>query len=158
MPRLGAEVYASHMNNTLKLARREGGVSRPELISELNITRAVANGLIEKAGLELDRKEGRTEYFKAPEAEDSPKPDVKQSKPETASKVATPASDDPGEEPDELAALAELDEQILDTRKLLCEAAEKAGKALAEWGTQQALVDALRQRMQELATKRMSLG
>lgn len=157
MPRLGADIYAAHMDNLLKLARREGGVSRPEIISELNITRAVANGLIDKAGLTLDRKEGRTEYFSAPTADDAPKADVKQSKPEPAASVATPVSDSTGEK-DDLAEIAALDDQILDTRNALRAAAEKAGKALGEYATQQALVDALRQRMQELAVKRMSLS
>ena len=36
------------------------------------------------------------------------------------------------------------------------EAAAKAGKALGEWATHQALVDALRERMTDLATRRMN--
>lgn len=157
MPRLGAEVYAAHMDNVLKLARRKGGVSRPQIIDELNITRAVANGLIEKAGLEIDRKEGRTEYFKAPTNGVAPaKPEVKQSKPVAAAEVAKPTSSDTGDT--DLDDLAALDEQIVDTRNTLREAATKAGKALGEWATHQALVDALRVQLQELAAKRMSLS
>lgn len=157
MPRMDAAIYAAHMDNVLKLARREGGVSRPQIIEELNITRAVANGLIEKADLVLDRKEGRTEYFTAPTNGMAPaKPAVKQSKPAAAAEVAKPTSSASTEiDLDELQA---LDEQIVDTRNTLREAAAKAGKALGEWATHQALVDALRVQLQELATKRMSLS
>lgn len=164
MPRMDAAIYAAHMDNVLKLARREGGVSRPQIIKELNITRAVANGLIEKAALELDRTEGRTDFFKAPDGikppeTDPTKPEVKQSKPETAAQAAaTPSSDDTGQTDDKLAELAALDEQIFETREALVKAAKAAGEALGEYATKQALVDAMRQQMQELVARRMRIS
>lgn len=158
MPRLGADIYAAHMDNVLKLARRSEGVTRPQIIEKLNVTRAVANGLIKKAGLELARKDGRTEYFAAP-TNGTAEPEVKQSRPSAVVETATPTSTDSGgSEDDLLSQIAELDAQIVDTRNTLRDAAEKAGKALGEWATHQALVDALRQRMQELAVKRMTLS
>ncbi|MGE3483506.1 MAG: hypothetical protein AB7L09_02120 [Nitrospira sp.] len=170
MPRLGAEVYAAHMDNLLKLARQEGGVSRPQLVETLNITRAVANGLIEKAGLRVVRTDGRTEYFQAPDDEpvspesstpaaEPEKPAKKQStRPAAAVEVVTPTSAETGETRDVMAEIAELDAQIIGARNELREAAERAGKALGEWATHQALVDALRIRMQDLAVKRLTLS
>jgi hypothetical protein len=154
---MDAAIYAAHLDSVLKLASREGGVSRPQIINELNVTRVVAGGLIEKAGLTLVRKEGRTEYFKqsngaaAPKAEPEPVA-AKQSKPAQA--VAVPESTDALVEDEDV--VAELDAQIMDTRSALREAAAKAGKALGQWATHQALVDALRERMTELAVKRMN--
>ena len=151
MPRLGEAVYAAHLDNVLKLAKQEGGVSRPEIIEKLNVTRAMANGLIEKAELALDRKEGRTEYFVAPSTNGNgttklETPEVKE--------TTVPKSDATGESDDD--TIAELDAQIVDTRQALRSAAEKAGKALGDYATHQALVDALRERMTELAKKRMA--
>ena len=158
MPRMDAAIYAAHLDSVLKLASRDGGVSRPQIINELNVTRVIAGGLIDKAGLTLDRKEGRTEYFKqtngAATPEAVPEPVVaKQSKPAVQA-VAVPESTDAlaAEEDD----VAELDAQIMDTRTALREAAAKAGKALGTWATHQALVDALRERMTDLAVKRMN--
>ena len=156
MPRMNAAVLAAHIDNVLKLARREGGVSRPEIMNELNVTRTVAGTLIDKAGLALSRREGRTEYFSAPAG----KTEVKQSKPDLppeAKAAAAPVSADTGTEPED-DDVAELDAQIIDTRNAMREAAAKAGKAMGEWATHQALVDALRERMTELATKRMNLA
>ena len=159
MPRMDAAIYAAHLDNVLKLAARKGGVSRPQIINDLNVTRVVAGGLIEKAGLALDRKEGRTEYFKpngAPEpAAVAAEPELvaaKQSKAVRA--VAVPVSTDALAVEED--TVAELDAQIMDTRGALREAAEKAGKSLGEWATHQALVDALRERMTSLAVKRMN--
>lgn len=155
MPRMSAAIIAAHVDNVLKLARRKGGVSRPQIMNELNVTRTVAGSLIDKADLSLDRREGRTEFFKAADAE--PEVEVKQSKlPPEVKAAAAPASSDTGteEEDDEI---AELDAQILDTRNAMREAAAKAGKALGEWAMHDALVSALRQRMTELATRRMNI-
>lgn len=149
MPRMNAAIYAAHMDNTLKLASREGGVSRTQLIDDLNVTRAVANKLITDSGLAVSRKEGRTEFFA------SEKVEVKQSTPEVVKASTVPQSTDAVTEPED--SLAELDAQIVDTRNALSQAAAKAGKALGEWATHQALVDALRERMTDLATKRMNI-
>jgi hypothetical protein len=160
MPRMDSAIYAAHMDSVLKLARREGGVTRPQIMEELNVTRAVAAGLIEKSGLKLDRRVGRTEFFTsdgttpAPAPTPPPKTEAKQSV--SATKVATPVSDAVAPVDDD--ELAELDAQIIDTRNAMREAAEKAGKFLGEWATHQAMVDALRQRMTELCTRRMRGG
>ena len=169
MPRMDAAVYAAHMDSVLKLARRNEGVSRPQIINDLNVTRAVASGLIEKCGLALSRTDGRTEYYSAPAAAETDVTEVvapappkvkapaaaKQSKvPAPAKAEARPESTDAAEVTDD--TLAELDAQILDARSGLREAAAKAGKALGQWATHQAVVDALRERMTMLATKRMN--
>jgi len=151
MPRMDAAIYAAHMDNVLKLAQREGGVSRPQLISELNVTRSVASALIDKCGLALDHKDGRTEYFTPTPVAAGPQ--VKQSTPPAVKAVATPESDDTGEV-DPLEGIAALDAQILETRASLRGAAVKSGKALMEWGTQQAIVDAMRVRLSELVVER----
>jgi len=163
MPRMDAAIYAAHLDNVLKLAKRKEGVSRPEIISELNVTRAVANGLIEKCGLALDRKDGRTEYYTSNgEAKPTPEPEKVEAKVEAKqSKVAAPAQAAAVPESTDAAAVsdddvAELDAQILDTRDSMRKAAAAAGKALGEWATQQALVDALRERMTKLAVRRMN--
>jgi hypothetical protein len=155
---MDAAIYAAHLNSVLKLASRKGGVSRPQIICETGVTRGVAGGLITKAALTLDRKVGRTEFF-IPTAETpaaSPEPELvvaKQSKPAVRA-VAVPESTDAlAADEDEV---AELDAQIMDTRTALREAAAKAGKALGAWATHQALVDALRERMTDLAVKRMN--
>lgn len=156
MPRMSAAVYAAHVDNLLKLARKRGRVSRPEVADELNVSRAVASTIIEKAGLKQVGNKGRTEYFAVDETAPEPVVAVKQSKPLPPVKaVAVPVSDDTGLEPDDV-DVAELDAQIVDTRNALREAASKAGKALGDWATHQALVDALRERMTDLATKRMN--
>jgi len=164
MARMGTAIMAAHMDNLLKMARREGGVSRLQIVSELSVTRAVACSLIEKGGLTLNRKEGRTEYFTVGTNEDAPaqaeKPEKaakKQSMPPEVEAVAEPVSDSTGEDT-VLDVVAELDAQIVETRNALRAEASKAGKALGEWATHQALVDALRERMTELAVKRMNVS
>jgi len=154
MPRMSTAIYAAHQDNVLKLAQREGGVSRIQIVDELNVTRAIACGLIEKIGLVVERKEGRTEFFVPGE----PKPvSVKQSPaplPPEVDATVVPDTDDTGG--DQVDLIAELDAQILDTRNTLHNAADKAGKALGEWATHSALVDALRERLSDLAVKRMA--
>jgi len=179
MPKMGSAIYAAHMGNVLKLASRAEGVSRPQLMKELNVSRPVANGLIEKCKLTLHRKEGRTEFFitdadvdesvpETPEQaeirkeahKEAKEASAKQSKPELPPEVkavAEPQSDDTGE-PDILAQIAELDAQVMDARTTLHAAAEKAGEALGVWATQSAMVDALRKRLADLAVERMKLS
>jgi hypothetical protein len=163
MPRIATSIYAAHLDNVLKLAAKAGGISRGEIADALNVSRAVAGGLIKKADLELDHKQGRTEFFKSNGA--SAEPEVTEPKVETKPEpkvepeVKAVAVADPkvvvAEEEDDFAA---LDSEIVDTRSALREAAVKAGKALGEWGTQQALVDAMRERLTTLAVKRMNIG
>lgn len=157
MPRMDASIYAAHMDNVLKLARRKGGVSRPQIISELNVTNAVATGLIKKCGLQKLDKQGRTQFFGLNGDTAAPEnTTVKQSRPAAAKAVAIPVSIDAQPE-DEDDAIAELDAQIVDTRNALRAAAAKAGKALGDWATHSALVDSLRERMTQLAKKRMDM-
>jgi len=157
VPKLDSAIYAAYMDNVLRLARRKEGVSKPQLIEELNVTRSIATGLIERAGLQEDEalKQGRTQFFVERVASPAVA-EVKQAAalPPEVKAAATPVSDDTGaqEEPD---TVAELDAQIVDTRNTLREAAAKSGKALGEWATNQALVDALRARMTELVAKRL---
>lgn len=155
MPRMKADIYAAHVDNALKLAARQGGVSRPQLINELNITRGTANKIIDEAGLALDRTVKRVQFF----VPNGDKPvEAKQSRPTLVppvQAVTVPTSEDSKEPDDD--TIEDLDLDIVDTRNALREAAKKAGKALGDWATHQALVDALRERLAALASKRMSI-
>jgi len=179
---MDSAIYAAHMDSVLKLARRAEGVSRPQLIDDLNVTRVVASKLIEECRLVLDRTEGRTEYFKASDATPAaapavtaapPKNAVKQAQAPAAVAVATPTSDSTGDDGDDgddddgvdgddgddlVDRLATIDAELIDTRRALFAAADKVGKALGEWAANQALVDSLQTRMTKLASKRMSLS
>ena len=150
MPKMNSAIYAAHLNTVLQLASRAGGVSRPQLINELNVTRAVAGGLIESAELCEDEalKKGRTQFF-VPNGK--AKAVAKQSAPKA---VAVPESTDALAAADD--TTAELDAQLLDTRNTLRAAAAKAGEALGEWMTHQAMVDAMRERLQQLAVRRLA--
>ena len=158
MPRFRSDIYAAHQNNVLKLAAKEGGVSRRQIADELNVSPAVAGGLIKKCELELDHKDGRTEFFKTvngaePTNGASVEPEVKAAEPEV--KAVAVAGPDLKEEVDD-DEIANLDAEIVDTRNALKQEAAKAGKALGDWATHQSLVDALRMRMTVLADKRMN--
>jgi len=165
MPRMDAAIYAAHMDSVLKLARREGGVSRPDLIRELQVSRPVADGLIKKCGLELDRKKGRTEYFSSPNVTG---PDVKASTPAEpvepapippeVKKVAVPVTDEIEPEELDLDVLADLDAKIIDTRNTIHKHAASAGKALGEWATQSSLVDVMKARLTTLLEERVKLS
>lgn len=160
--RMSDAIFAAHVDNVLKLAQREGGVSRPQIISELNVSRTVASSLIEKAGLTKAKRregQGRTDYFVANGTAEPEPTATKQSRPDLppVKAVAVPASADTGLEPEDV-SVADLDAEIIDTRNTLREAAAKAGKALGEWATHQALVDSLRERLTTLATKRMNVS
>lgn len=153
MPRIATSIYAAHQDNLLKLAAKKGGISRREIADALNVSPAVAGGLIKKCELELDHKEGRTEFFKVVNgASVEPEPEVKAADPEV--KAVAVAGPDIKEEDDD--DIADLDAEIVDTRNALKEAAAKAGKALGDWATHQSLVDALRVRMTALAVRRMN--
>ena len=171
MPRMSNAVYASHINNVLKLAQREGGVSRPQIVSELGVSSPFANKLILVAALSVDRKEGRTQFFKpgdqVPTATDPSPVKVKQSRPELPPEVkeaAVPESDATGDEAADEAAdedaldeeIADIDAEIADTKQALRDAAVALGKAAGLWAMQDAAVEALRLRMTGLITKRMN--
>lgn len=178
MPRLAESVYASYFDNVLKLAAKKGGASRQDLMDGLNISRAVADSMVERCKLVLDHKDGRTEYFKIDDGS------VPAAVPEVAAPVIVPVQafpaavkaaavvteapapvavkaktapaeapvEDTGTEEDKIAS---LDATIIDTRNALKEAATKAGKALADWAINEAMVDTLRERLQKLALARI---
>lgn len=179
MPRLASNIYAAHQDNVLKLAAKKGGVSRPQIMEALNVSRAIADTMIERCDLKVDRREGRTEFFILPNAEPS---------------VAAPLPPAPGPQEPEVAPLAEkedelpvsvkeagvvepnpldrlaavvepdetlvsaLDREIAETRTALRGAAARAGQAMGEWATQQAMVDALREQIQSLVSRRLALS
>ncbi len=154
MPRLATAIYAAHQDNVLKLAAKAGGVSRQEIADALSVSKAVASGLIKKCDLVRDHKKGKTEYFKANGT--SVESDASGGKPDDLPEIKAVAVAGPEIVEDNDDAIATFDAEIVDTRNALHAAASKAGKALGEWATHQALVDALRERMTGLAVKRMN--
>jgi len=156
MPKLATAVYAAHQDNLLKLAAKEGGVSRSEIADALNVSKAVAGSLIKKCDLELDHKAGRTEFFKT-STDGASEPVVSAEPPELPELTEVKATAVAGPEviDDEEDDIATLDAEIVDTRNALQESAAKAGKALGEWATHSALVDVLRDRLAGLAKRRM---
>ena len=64
MPKLADAIFAQHYDSVVKLAARDNGVSRMELMSSLGVTRIVADKLIENTKLVPGPKIGRTEFFK----------------------------------------------------------------------------------------------
>jgi hypothetical protein len=203
MPRLAEGIFAAHYDSAVKLAARPGGVSRPDLIKNLNISRVIADKIIEKAGLVVGAKDGRTEFFVPPDGGaaplapavevtpittsteglvgvvvTSPPPPVvvpapvkgkggrpKKAKAEepaaapppapaqvaaTPAPVAAPTTETPVEEEEDTGA------QIAETRKLLADACQKAGRAMGEWATHQAMADALQEKLKNLVAKMIS--
>jgi hypothetical protein len=152
---MATHIYAAHMDRVLKMAAREGGVSRPQIMDELNVSRPVAVKLIAECKLEKGEKQGRTEFFTTNGA--TPEPAAKAELPPEVedAAVAEPSPPSPPEDPDE--TIAQLDAEIVDTRDAMREACNKAAKAMQSWATNQAMVDALRERMQDLAKRRMDL-
>jgi hypothetical protein len=56
-------IYAQYYNSVIKMAQKEGGVSRPALMHALGISRTVADGLIGRCKLRHSRTDGKTEFF-----------------------------------------------------------------------------------------------
>jgi len=166
MPKTPKDIYNTYMKAVNELAERPSGVSKAQLIAQLNVTKAIAKGLIEACKLTLSHKQGRTHFYRKQTDADTntipieiTKPEVINAKPDvviaaTIPKTTNTKTEDEDETIDNI--ISELDAQIIDTRQALRGAAAKAGKALGEWATHQALVDCLRERMQDLATKRMN--
>lgn len=222
MPRLAEGIFAAHYDSAVKLAAAPGGVSRPDLIKKLGVTRLVAEKIIEKAGLVVGGKEGRTEFFVPPDSNlvgaatsaapspavvvepvatssegltgivvtSSPPPvvipapvkgkggrprkvKVEEPAPVVAAvttpvpevvaspvaSVAPPAVTSPtvtetATEEDNVGA---IDADIIDVRKALADACQKAGKAMFEWATHQALADSLQEKLRVLIGKRLSM-
>jgi len=164
MPKLLPEIYQTYTETVINLANRPSGVSKPQLINDLNVTSSVANGLIKACKLTFSHKKGRTHFFKPEVIDAKPKvidakPEIMNAKPDVVIAATIPKTTNIKEENEDETIdniISELDAQIIDTRQALRGAAAKAGKALGEWATHQALVDSLRERMQNLATKRMN--
>lgn len=56
-------IYAQYYTSVVKLAQKDGGVSRPQLIHALGISRTVADGLIARCKLRKSSTKGKTEFF-----------------------------------------------------------------------------------------------
>lgn len=177
MPKLASDIYATYRERVLKLAAKEGGVSRPQIMESLNVSRSVADTMIEKCDLKVARREGRTEYFVLPGTTvEAPQPAAAPVEPEVPplaekdADVLPPEVEEAGVvEPNPLDRLADvvetddqvlaaLDKEIAETRTALREAATKAGKAMADWALNQGVVDTLRDRMGELVGRRVALS
>jgi chemotaxis protein histidine kinase CheA len=153
MPRLAAHVYAAHAASVLKLLQDNGdGMTRSEIAEALNVSKATADSVIKKAGLVESGKRGRNILFTSPSGGDAPEATEPELPPEVK---AAAAADSPEVKDVDLDELASLDEELVDTRNALKEAAAKVGKLAGEWATQQALVMALQERMTKLAKQRM---
>jgi len=64
MPRLSEAAYAQHYDSVITMAKRKGGVSRPEIMELLAVSRVMADSLIDRCKLRKSkRKVGRTEFF-----------------------------------------------------------------------------------------------
>ena len=148
MPKAVEEINQNYMETVMRLADQPEGISRPQIANELNVTKSVATGLIKKCGLVHSHTKGTTKFYRAIKTPFEAPEAVKAA---TIPKATEGVENEPTED-----VIAELDAQILDTRQALHGAAAKAGKALGDWATHSALVDALRERMQDLATRRMN--
>jgi len=152
MPKVIEEINQNYMEIVMSLADQPEGISRPQIANELNVTKSVAIGLIKKCGLVHSRTKGTTKFYTKKGATKVPFEAPEAVKAATIPKTNTEkVENEPTED-----VISELDAQILDTRQALHGAAAKAGKALGDWATHSALVDALRERMQDLATRRMN--
>lgn len=175
MPKLASDLYAAYQDRVLTLAAKGGGVSRPQIMETLNVSRSIADTMIEKCKLKVERKEGRTEFFVLP-GTPAPAAPVAPPEPEVAplaekdENLLPPEVEEAGVvEPNPLDRLADvvetddqvvsaIDREIASTRTALREAALRAGKAMGEWACQQALVDTLREKMTELVGRRLAMS
>jgi hypothetical protein len=156
MPRLATSIYAAHQASVLKMAAKEGGISRGEIADALNVSKSIATNIIKKCGLELDHKDGRTEYFKPSDGDAS---DDTSDAPETELPPAVKSAAVAGPEiiaEDDDDIIAELDAEIVDTRNTLKDVAARCGKHLGAWAADQSLVDVLRKRLADLVDRRMN--
>lgn len=68
MPGVVEGIYAQYYDSVIKLARRPSGVSRPELMRSLAVSRPIADRLIDECHLRRAKTEGRTDFFKPTKA------------------------------------------------------------------------------------------
>lgn len=180
MPRLATSLIATYREQVLKLAAMEGGVSRPQVMESLGVSRPIADSIISKCDLQLARRDGRTEYFvpagkTAVKHQPAPTPPDDAPNDEEENDHIAPDGLPPEVEVavvvehnalDKLADVVETDDQVLasvdaeitKTRQLLKDTAMMAGRAMGEWLTHQSTVESLREKMQELVTRRLSLS
>jgi hypothetical protein len=163
MPKVAEGIFTQYYDSAMKLAARETGVSRPELMKELGVGRVLADKLIEEAGLRPTTKVGRTEFFKLPD--DAPPVTVSASTPDPVSVTASSAltlpegalaavivnesapaaplkkpvkeKDDVGEE------IQSLNKQIVEVKKLIASDFAEMAKTQARLTGHQALLTAL---------------
>lgn len=70
MPGIAEGIYAQYYDSVIKMSKRPGGVSRPEIMKGLAVTRPAADRLIDECHLKRSRTEGRTNFFKPTKATD----------------------------------------------------------------------------------------
>jgi len=169
MPKLADAILAQHYDSVIKLAAKNGGVSRMELMSGLGVTRIVADKLIEHAKLVPGPKVGRTEFFKVAANSDAPATptptlpdgatagvlidDSNKPKLATPAPVAVVAADPPvdpktpplddDDKVEESDVAAEIDEQIVAVKKLVATDCAELGKAHERLVLHQAMLTAL---------------
>jgi hypothetical protein len=160
MPRLAAHVYAAHQASVLKLlTKSKEGLSKGEMADALNISASTVATIIKKAGLVEAGKKGKSDLYTAPSNGDAPEletPETVELPPEVKAAAVANSPEAINDDEPNLALISRLDEELVDTRNALKDAAAKMGKAAGEWAAHQALVDALQERMTKLATQRMN--
>ena len=70
MPGVAEGIYAQYYGSVITMAKRTGGVSRPEIMKGLSVTRPAADRLIDECRLKRSRTEGRTDFFSPTKATD----------------------------------------------------------------------------------------
>jgi len=175
MPKLADAILAQHYDSVIKLAAKNGGVSRMELMSGLGVSRIVADKLIDHAKLVPGVKVGRTEFFKAPldktdlppadhvdapklpdgatagvlvdDSKKAPLPPPVAAEPEPVVAAATPPLADEDKPED---AAAEIDDQIVKVKELISGDCANAAKAHERLVLHQAMLSALLSRRMSL--------
>lgn len=150
--RVADTTYAQYFDSAIRLASRPTGVSRPELLKSLGVSRIIADRIIEKTGLKKVATVGRTDFFKTPELPEGAQAAVvvhptatspsKKAKSKGTPVTVPPVQPEPPK--DEVAEeIQSLDKQIVEVRKLL--AADFADRAKIEVriASHQALLTAL---------------
>lgn len=70
MPGVAEGIYAQYHDSVIKMAKSPGGVSRPQIMKGLAVTRPIADRLIDECKLRHAKTEGRTDFFKPTKATD----------------------------------------------------------------------------------------
>lgn len=182
MPGVVEGIYAQYHDSVIKMAKKPGGVSRPEIMKGLSVTRPAADKLIDECRLKRARTEGRTNFFtptkatskvQGSELEDqNPGEDVSMIDQPTqdqadqalltalvtddpAPQQAKPKNRLPTEPP--VKSAVDLDTEIKAIRSAIGEAEEKAKNAHTTFVVQQAHANALGTKLQRVLEARLSL-